>query len=544
MSQLIPVPSTEKVFIKGTPRALEGPVLLFEGDVAHLSICYQTDRAYLYGSLSFRGGAVARAIKVHRVGHVPAIYDVTPWADDFYLKREDHLYPDVLEDVDVRRIQSQAGFNQVFHLTICDSDKIPVGDHKVRVTAKIQDEVVAKCEFVIRKLPYRLPEQRCISTCWMHCDSFITQHGVKLFTKDFYKVFASYLDAAVYSGQNMLLIPIFTPAFDTERGHERLTAQLLDIREDEAGNFTFDLTKLEEFLAFVRARGIKYFEMPPFFTQWGAEHAPKILVRGKNGRLRRRFGWDTDSLSDDYRRFVTSLIPVLVAKFRELGIEENVFFHVSDEPKVEQLERWTACKEMILPHLGRCNTLDACDSLEFVGKSEREYSVCIEGNVQKFIEAGVRPLCTYFCCSPAGNYMPNRFLAMPLSRLVVLGALLYRFRISLFLQWGFNFYNSFLSRTVINPYGNTDCNLEYPAGDAFIVYPNYAKRSACKSLRLVATREMFRLSRILYLIEEKHGREAAIALLDEFGIMDFSNYPHTVDFIEPLLMRAVEVLEG
>ena len=81
-------------------------------------------------------------------------------------------------------------------------------------------------------------------------------------------------------------------------------------------------------------------------------------------------------------------------------------------------------------------------------------------------------------------------MSQPLPRLIVLGASLWRYDIDLFLQWGFNFFNTFLSRREISPYGNTDCDVMYLSGDAFIVYPNYAGRSANMSIRLVAMQEL------------------------------------------------------
>ena len=540
---ITPVASTEKIYMKEDPRPLSGPVILFTGDVCHLSLAVKSDRWYQYGSLRLAGGPAARALKAQRIGFVPAIFDLPPDADDYYESRPEKVYPDVLEEVDLRRINCQAGYNQGFFLTLCDSDKIPLGDSKVTATFYINGEARAKTSFVIRKLAARLPKQKCIYTSWMHYDSITAQHNVRLFTRDFYKIFASYVDAAVYSGQNMLLVPIFTPAFDTEPGTERRTAQLLDIREDAEGNFHFDFTAMHKFIAFAREHGIEYLEMPPLFSQWGAKHTPKIMVRGTDGRLRRRFGWETDALSDEYRRFLTSLLPALVAELRKVGMEENTFFHVSDEPHIDHLAHYTACKALVMPLLGdKCKTLDAYSDLAYAGNSPREYGVCAENTVHKYIEAGIRPLCTYFCCSQRMGYMPNRFLAMPLQRLLVLGALLYKYDMDLFLQWGFNFYNSFLSRREMSPYGNTDCDIHYPAGDAFIVYPDTPGGGCRTSIRLVATREMFRLSRILYLLEEKLGREAVLAILEEEGIVDFGTYPRENGWMEGFLYRLCERL--
>ena len=224
------------------------------------------------------------------------------------------------------------------------------------------------------------------------------------------------------------------------------------------------------------------------------------------------------------------------------GLEERTFFHVSDEPHKDQLERWQACKDMITPYLGNCRTLDACSDIEFAGKNEREYTVAVEHKIMPFIEAGCRPLSTYFCCTPRGGNFPNRFIMQPLPRLIILGASLWRYDIDLFLHWGFNFYNTFLSRREISPYGNTDADALYPSGDAFIVYPNYAGRSANMSLRLVAMREMWRLTRMLYLLEEKLGRDAVLAILDAEGVTYFNEYPTEEGWLFGFINRLAAML--
>ena len=539
---MTPVASTDRIHIKGDVRPLTAPVILFTGDVAHLSLCVDSTQYFQNGKIRLSGGPAARAIKPYRIGYVPSVYNTPVDVDDYYDIRPEMIYPDVLEEVDLGRLHCQPNHRQAFFFQIKDSEKIPVGDNEITVRFCIDNKQMAKCSFVIRKLAARLPKQKAISTCWMHYDSIEAQHNAKMFSREYYKIFGSYLDAAVYSGQTMLLLPIFTPAFDTEVGTERRTAQLLDIREDANGNFTFDFARMHAFIDFALAHGIEQFEMPPMFSQWGALHCPKIMVKGVDGRTRQRFGWKTDSLSDDYRRFLATLIPALVSEMRARGLEERTFFHVSDEPHKDQLERWQACKDMITPYLGNCRTLDACSDIEFAGKNEREYAVAVENRLEPFIEAGCRPLCTYFCCGPRNLHYPNRFMSMPLPRLIVLGATLWRYDIDLFLQWGFNFYNTFLSRREISPYGNTDCDIMYLSGDAFIVYPNYAGRSANMSIRLVAMREMWRLSRILYALEEKLGREAVTKILDDEGCTYFNEYPTADGWMFDFINRLSEML--
>ena len=53
---------------------------------------------------------------------------------------------------------------------------------------------------------------------------------------------------------------------------------------------------------------------------------------------------------------------------------------------------------------------------------------------------------------------------------------------------------------------------------------------------------MFRLSRILYLLEEKMGREETLALLDSEGVLDINVYPRTDGWLDTLLLHLAEHL--
>lgn len=539
------VSANEKVYRRGDAPALETPVYLFPGSYACFQVNIVANEYYQDGAyLRVVGGPAARAVSMRRVGLIPAVEDCKYGHDDYYDLREDHLYPDVLEPFNPKYIHAAPNNNQTFFFRVDDNDKIPYGEQFITVRFYAAKKFVKSVKVKLIKMPEALPEQKCIYTNWMHYDSYVTQHHVRLFSRDFYKLFKSYLDAAKIGGQNMILVPLFTPAFDTEIGYERPTAQLLDISEPEAGKFVFDFKKTNEFIKFVLANGMKYLEMAPFFSQWGAKFAPKIMVRNAKGRIARRFGWETDALSDDYKNFLDQLLVALNANLRENGWEEISFFHISDEPHADQAEQYLSCKAFIKARIGKSRLLDACSDLVFAGKDATEYSVCVLNALDKYIEANVRPLCTYNCCGPHSGYYSNRFLSMPLARMGLLGLQLYRYDIDLFLHWGFNFYNSVHSRRFINPYNNTDSDGAFTAGDAFIVYPDYAGFGANPSLRLYAMGEAFRLARMLYLYESKAGREAALAFLDEEGVTGLNVYPKETGWIDRLTDRLAQKILG
>jgi hypothetical protein len=98
-----------------------------------------------------------------------------------------------------------------------------------------------------------------------------------VFSERHWEIIENFVKVAVKNGQTMLLTPTITPAFDTEVGGERPTVQLVDIAIDN-GKYTFNYDKLDRWVDMCHRCGIKYFELPPFFTQWGAEHAPKIVA--------------------------------------------------------------------------------------------------------------------------------------------------------------------------------------------------------------------------------------------------------------------------
>ena len=75
----------------------------------------------------------------------------------------------------------------------------------------------------------------------------------------------------------MLLTPLFTPPLDTAVGGERTTVQLVRVTRSAQG-YGFDFSRLAQWVALAQEEGIEHFEIAPLFTQWGAAHAPKIVV--------------------------------------------------------------------------------------------------------------------------------------------------------------------------------------------------------------------------------------------------------------------------
>lgn len=89
--------------------------------------------------------------------------------------------------------------------------------------------------------------------------------------------------------------------------------------------------------------GIRYFEMSHLFSQWGAVAAPKIvgMVDGAEQVL---FGWDTPAAGGEYEKFLRIYLPQLKQKLEELGVLEEAYFHISDEPNLNQIDSYQGSK--------------------------------------------------------------------------------------------------------------------------------------------------------------------------------------------------------
>lgn len=348
------------------------------------------------------------------------------------------------------------------------------------------------------------------------------------FDERHWKIIESFMKTAVKNGNNMILTPVFTPPLDTYVGGERPTVQLVDI-SIENGEYSFDFSKLKRWIEMCKKVGMKYFEISHFFTQWGAEHAPKIMAR-INGENRRIFGWETDACGEEYIGFLRIFIPKLIGTLRGLGVADNCCFHISDEPDLEHLPAYSAARAAVAPLLEGLPIMDALSNYEFYSTGAVDRPVPSTGRVEQFYENNVPNLWTYYC-GGGGDKLSNRFLSMPSYRNRILGVQLYKFGIVGFLHWGYNYYNDRFSYSHINPFLITDGDYFAPAGDAFVVYPA-PDGTAYESIRLSVFHDALQDITALRLCEKLCGRDYVMKLIEkEIEPITFREYPQNAEYL-------------
>lgn len=464
---------------------------------------------------------LSQFITVRSVGNVPSELPVYESDCEFCERNEPGLFPDVLFPIENNRVLIKRQNYYALWITVDLPKDTDAGDYEINIKLKKDGETISENIFGLHVINAVLPEQKLIYTQWFHSDSIANYYKIPVFCEKFWALVESFIKAAVHTGVNMLLTPVFTPPLDTEIGGERLTVQLVDIKL-ENGKYSFGFDKFIRWVRLAQKCGIKYFEISHLFSQWGAKYTPKIMAE-VNGSQKRIFGWETSADSIEYAEFLSAFIPQLIKVIRSLGIEKSTFFHISDEPNEDQIESYSRAKRTVAPLLEDFPIIDALSDYSFYESGIINNPIPCTNDIESFIEKGFPHPWTYYCCGQGGK-LSNRFFGMPLSTTRIIGFQLFKYGIEGFLQWGFNFYNSQYSLRSIDPFAVTDADSAFPSGDSFTVYPG--KSVAIESVRSEVFFQALQDMRALTLLCDKIGKKRTIAAVEaDFGIITFFDYP-------------------
>lgn len=464
---------------------------------------------------------LSQFITVRSVGNVPSELPVYESNCEFCERNEPGLFPDVLFPIENNRVLIKRQNYYALWITVDLPKDTDAGDYEIKIKLKKDGETISENIFGLHVINAVLPEQRLIYTQWFHSDSIANYYKIPVFCEKFWALVESFIKAAVHTGVNMLLTPVFTPPLDTEIGGERLTVQLVDVKL-ENGKYSFGFDRFIRWVRLAQKCGIKYFEISHLFSQWGAKYTPKIVAE-VNGRQERIFGWETSADSIEYAEFLSAFIPQLIKVIRSLGIEKSTFFHISDEPNEDQIESYSMAKRTVAPLLEDFPIIDALSDYSFYESGIINNPIPCTNDIESFIEKGFPHPWTYYCCGQGGK-LSNRFFGMPLSTTRIIGFRLFKYGIEGFLQWGFNFYNSQYSLRSIDPFAVTDADSAFPSGDSFTVYPG--KSGAIESVRSEVFYQALQDMRALTLLCDRIGKKRTIAAVEaDFGIITFFDYP-------------------
>ena len=483
------------------------------------------------------------ATRVAKVGYIPALLSCYPaGGDEHYITQEPGLFPDVLYPVKVKEpIQFTSYTPTVLMVTVDLPSDLAAGEYPLYFTFTLDERKISvKVPILVEDLT--LAQNDLLFTEWFHCDSIADYYGVKMMSKRHWKLIEAFIKTAARTGITMLLTPLFTPPLDTAIGSERPTMQLVGVKK-QGDRYTFDFSLLEKWVKLCHKYGIQYFELSHLFTQWGVEKCPKIVVEIE-GKKVKEFGWHTDAMGDLYKNFLSQFLPALTTKLKELGIAENCYFHISDEPSSKRetdFNNYKAAKEFISPYIKGFKLIDALSNVEFYQKGLIDIPVCSTNHLEPFLAEDIKERWCYYCCGQ-GIDVGNRFFAMPQYRNRILGVQMFQWDMSGFLQWGYNFYYTAGAKQKLSPYHNADGLQSWPAGDPFSVYP--WKDEAIESIRTVVFYQAIQDRMLLKMLAAKIGTEETKKWVNEQAGMEitFKEYPRNNEFLETLHDKIIDRL--
>ncbi len=458
----------------------------------------------------------------YNIGFVPAKLAAPKGHDSYYIRGgKEGLYPDLLvpnaSSVELKKGEWVSVWCEFCSKEAFDGEiEISVGEIKAKIGIKVYDVDFA--------------EQKLICTQWFHTDCLASYYKVDVFSDEYWRIVENFMQIAVDYGINFILTPIFTPPLDTKVGGERPTVQLVDVEVCDDGSYKFGFDNFKKWVALAQKCGIKYFEMAHLFTQWGANHAPKIMAKTKDGE-KRIFGWDTNAYSKGYKEFLKQFSVAFAKVIDELGIRDKCYFHTSDEPMLKDYFKYKKSSAIMKECFKDFKKIDAISEYIFYKKGLCDIAIPSIQHIDKF--AGrVKELWTYYCCLPFKDNYPNRFNAMPSLRNRITGVVLYKYDVKGFLHWGYNFYYSQFSKGLIDPFKTSDAGGAFSSGDAFLVYPG-DNGVPYPSIRFKVFYEAIKDFEALKMLEDKLGRDKVIEVLesDVETPIKANVYPHSEQWL-------------
>ncbi len=450
--------------------------------------CYESDRAGLYPDI------LAPRPAKPEIGEF-----ATAWKRQMYYEKDTDF-----------TLNATSNYQSLWVTLNPESKPIKAGEYDVKVIlSSLQPPAVVAEETVkIKVIDQMLPPHTSYYTNWFHVDCICDTFGVKLYSNAFYKIFDKYVKNMTRHRQNTILLPAFTPPLDTAIGAERMNVQLVEIEKTEDG-WQFGFEKMRRFVRHAKKGGIKIFEHCHLFSQWGAKATPNIYT--KDGK--RIFGFDTDSHGEEYVSFIRAYLAEFFKFAKEEKIENSLIFHLSDEPKLEQLESYRAAHDSVADLLEGHPVCDAMSNLEFYTEGLVDQPILHVNHMQDYSRKVCPSIWLYYTGGEEAT--SNRKITNTAAATRAIGIHMYKYEALGFLQWAYNYcYDrlsvGFGSPSAVNTYKMMPgvCNLCYP-----VKLRNSVK--ICPSIREELMREAFDDLRALKLLESKIGREATLAICEK-----------------------------
>ena len=436
------------------------------------------------------GHSLTRHITLNFVGSVMVTQNAGNQTSESYIREAPARIPDYLSEEN--QISLKKGRVQAVWLTIEVPEKTQSGKYLGHLKVSSNNGEQEALPIALTVYPLTLPMERHLKvTEWFSTNYFPKFHGIKeKYSKAWFDMLSIYAENMVAHRQNIFRVPM----------------NAVEIRKTMQGELEFDFSRFDQMAqVFWDTQKMDYLETGEL-AKFGEEGWYSTDIVLKDQRVIDMRSGDTLNLPGE--EVVPYLLPALENHLRGKGWLDKTLFHIKDEPTTRNARSWrkmSSYMHSLAPDLKR---MDAIETTYLFGELEIAVPKLdyLESNFELYKKGQQQgaELWIYTVGIYQSGKFPNKTIDMPLIGNRVLHWLNYRYDLSGFLHWGWNYW------ITENPFKDAGEHV----GDGWHVYP--AKDGLINSLRWEQMRNGIQDYEYLWMLEKetRHLKDSLGARFD------------------------------
>ena len=375
-----------------------------------------------------------------------------------------------------------------------------------------------------------MPEKSRLSiTNWYTQGNLSRPYGIRQYSEEWFEMYSKLMKTMQRTRQTHIIISLGS----------------IDIGQNADGAYTFDFTTTKRIMQMAVNAGFQTLELGHLGVRNYREHENIWLFYQPQGKK-------LYASTEEAYTFLAQFLPRWTAFLKDNGWYDMCVQHVSDQPTLQTADDYRMISAIARKFMPGVPLFDAIVHPELRGASDYwiPYNSIYQREQEKWEKLrflGDEIWC-YTCTSPGGKWL-NRTLDMELLRPRLMHWGNYRFNLTGYLHWGFNYWHypndvnpmEYLieNSIVYEPDGVTPRG--WPAGDSHICYPGN-KNGPWMSVRAERMRTGAEDCELLHMIADK-DKVKADALCANV-LKSFDEYSTDVNVFDANYIRLLEAADA
>jgi glycosyl hydrolase family 123 len=479
--------------------------------------------------LEASGGQKILAVTVQPVGYVVVGSHSSDTPQEELVGEAPGWYPDPLMDFP---LELQAGRTYPLWVSVHIPSNATPGSYRGTIKVSTGGRQLARAEFRLKVVEASVPEERSLKvTNWFSLDDKLSRqfYGIQAFSSEWWSLVENVGRVLADHRQNVVLSPLM---------------DLVQARS-EGAEIRYEFANFDRWVeTFQRAGTIGTIEGSHLLGRAGGyDGALQVETFQLVDRQVKRVNLPPDN--PGVEKFMSSFLPVLNSHLEQKGWKPIYLQHILDEAHGNEPQFYAKMAALVRRHLPGIATIDAVDAAHMPEILQDNCDIWVpllgrfDGQMEMLrrrTQSG-RQVWFYTCLFPREKYL-NRLMDFPLLKTQLLHWLNFKLGLTGFLHWGGNYWTPDPFKDT-QPVINENTEL-LPPGDAFIVYPDRARKSVRSSIRLEAMREGiedYELLRLLYARRPAEAERIAGTAVSSFT--EYVRDPAAFRKIERSLLEAL-----